>query len=60
MASSSSHSDEHMAREDMSPHVSSSPAVKGKRKAAALGEPSKVSQRSSKKKKFQSLLSQVE
>ena len=52
MASSSSHSNEHMAREDTSPQVSSSPVVKEKRMAAALGESSKVSQRSSKKKKF--------
>ena len=52
MASPSAHADEHSAMEDTSPLVSSSPMAGVKRKATDIEEQHKVSQRSSKKKKF--------
>ena len=60
MASSSAHADKHPAMEDTSPPISSSPMARVKRKAAATEAQHKLSQRSSKKKKFQSSLAQSE
>ena len=57
---STQHSDEYDDMEAETAHVASSLAAGMKWKSAKKGEKSKVSQRSSKKKKFQSLIEQSE